>query len=81
MAISINAKVQSIQFIGYEKEDESIWAYLEIKKVPTPKTLSVNTKLLYDYQTSQVNIVHAEVNGIKKSSKVTNPDSKVDFSF
>ena len=81
LAISINAKVQSIQFIGYEKEDESIWAYLEIKKVPTPKTLSVNTKLLYDYQTSQVNIVHAEVNGIKKSSKVTNPDSKVDFSF
>lgn len=70
-----------LQFVGYEREEESIWAYLEIKKVNTPKTLSINTKLLYDYLPSQVNIVHAEVNGNKKSSKVTNPDSKVEFSF
>ncbi len=80
-SISINSKGQTLQFIGYEREEESIWAYLEIKKVNTPKALNINTKLLYDYLPSQINIVHAEVNGIKKSSKVTNPDSKVEFSF
>lgn len=80
-SISINSKTQTLQFVGYEREEESIWAYLEIKKVSFPKTLVINTKLLYDYLPSQVNIVHAEVNGIKKSSKVANPDSKIEFSF
>ena len=80
-SISINSKAQSLQFVGYEREEESIWAYLEIKKVNSPKKLNIQTKLLYDYLPSQVNIVHAEVNGVKKSSKVTNPDSKVEFSF
>lgn len=79
--ISINKKDQSLNYVGYEREEESIWTYLEIKKITAPKTLSVTTKLLYDYLPSQVNIVHAEINGVKKSSKVTNPDSKVDFSF
>ena len=81
LTISINSKIQSLQFVGYEREDESVWAYLEIKKVNVPKTLLINTKLLYDYLPTQVNIIHAEVNGNKKSSKVTNPDSKVEFSF
>lgn len=80
-SISINSKGQTLQFVGYEREDESIWAYLEIKKVNSPKKLNIQTKLLYDYLPSQVNIVHVEINGIKQSSKVTNPDSKVEFSF
>lgn len=79
--ISINKKDQKLNYVGYEREEESIWTYLEIKKITAPKTLSITTKLLYDYLPSQVNIVHAEINGVKKSSKVTNPDSKVDFSF
>ena len=80
-SVSVNSKPQYLQYVGYEREEESIWAYLEIKKVNVPKTLVINTKLLYDYLPSQVNIVHAEVNGNKKSSKVTNPDSKVEFNF
>jgi hypothetical protein len=79
--ISINTKAQTLNYVGYEREEESIWTYLEIKKVNVPKIVSIDTKLLYDYLPSQVNIVHAEINGVKKSSKVTNPDSKVEFSF
>lgn len=78
---TVNGKKQKLSFIGYEKEDESIWAYLEIKKVPSPKKLSVDTKLLFDFLPNETNIVHAEINGVKKSSKVTNPNSKVEFSF
>ena len=81
LAITLNQKNQSLIFIGYEKEEESIWTFFEIKKVPLPKTIIVYTKLLYDYLPQQINIIHAEVNGSKKSSKVANPDSKVEFSF
>lgn len=79
--ISINAKSQKFIYIGYEKEEESIWTYLEIKNAVLPKTLTIDTKLLYDFLPQQISIIHAEVKGIKKSSKVTNPDSKTEFNF
>lgn len=79
--ISINAKAQKISYIGYEKEEESIWTYLEIKNAVPPKTLSIDSKLLYDFLPQQTCIFHVEVKGIKKSSKVNNPDSKAEFSF
>jgi len=76
-----NQKPITLDFIGYEKEDDVIWVYLESKKVNQPKTIKINTTLLYDYLPQQTNIVHAEINGIKKSSKVLNPDSKIEFNF
>lgn len=81
LSIMINNKATSIGFIGYEKEEDAIWAYLEIKKVGLTKNIKIDTKLLYDFLPQQSNIIHAEVNGVKKSSKVNNPDSKVEFNF
>jgi hypothetical protein len=80
--ISISAKNQQLHYIGYEKEDESIWSYLEIMKVITvPKKMTVDTKLLYDFLPNETNIVQIEINSLKKSSKVTNPESKINFLF
>ena len=79
--LTINLKKQMFQFIGYEKEEEAIWTYLEIKNIPVPKKINIETKLLYDYLPQQINIVHTEINGVKKSSKVTNPEYKVEFLF
>jgi len=81
LSIIINNKATTIDFIGYENEEDAIWAYLDIKKVKSPKSIKVDTKILFDYLPQQSNIVHAEVNGIKKSSKVDNPDSQIEFNF
>ncbi len=81
LSIMLNNKATTIDFIGYEKEEDAIWAYLEIKKVGLPKNIKIDTKLLYDFLPQQSNIIHAEVNGVKKSSKVNNPDSKIEFNF
>lgn len=81
LTFQVNGKSQRLNFIGYEKEEESVWVYLEIKKIIAPKKIIVDTKLLYDFLPQQVNIVHAEINNIKKSSKVSNPDSRVVFVF
>jgi len=76
-----NQKPITLNFIGYEREEDVIWVYLEGKKVNQPKTLKINTTLLYDYLPQQTNIVHAEINGIKKSSKVANPECIIEFNF
>ena len=79
--INVNSKKQTLHFIGYEKEEEAIWTYLEIKNSSQPKKINIDTKLLYDFLPQQINIVHIEINGIKKSSKVTNPASNIEFIF
>lgn len=80
-SIKVNYSSLQLKYLGYEKEDESIWAYMEIKNVKLPKQVSVNTKLLYDYLPTQTIIIHCDVNGTKKSSKINNPDTTVDFNF
>jgi hypothetical protein len=80
-SINVNLKPTRLDFIGYEREEDAVWVYLEVKKVTQPKIIKINTKLLYDFLPQQTNIVHVEVSGAKKSSKVTNPDSNIEFTF
>jgi len=79
--IKVNGKWQIFNFIGYEKEEEAIWTYVEIKNVELPKSLIIENTLLYDYLPLQINMVHAEVKGNKQSLKVTNPEKELTFSF
>jgi hypothetical protein len=79
--IKVNGKLQTTNFIGYEKEEEAIWSYLEIKNVELPKLLIIENTLLYDYLPQQINMVHVEIKGKKQSSKVTNPEKELTFDF
>jgi hypothetical protein len=79
--IKVNGKWQTIQFIGYEKEEEAIWSYIEIKNVELPKSVMIENTLLYDYLPQQINMVHIEIKGNKQSSKTTNPEKELIFNF
>ncbi len=79
--MKVNGKTQTFTFIGYEKEEEAVWCYLEIKNAELPKTLTIENTLLYDYLTQQMNMVHTEVKGKKQSSKLTNPEKEFVFEF
>lgn len=79
LKITTNQKLMKLNYIGFEKEDDVIWTYLEIKNVEKPKNLKIENTLLYDYLKEQINIVHVEVGSYKESSKVTNPDYKLEF--
>lgn len=81
LKINVNGKPQTLDFVGYEKEEEAIWSYFEIKGVELPKTLKIENSILYDFLPQQVNMVHADVKGNKQSSKVTNPDKEISLVF
>lgn len=81
LKITVNKKACQLNFIGYEKEEEAIWAYFEAKNVALPKTISIEDNLLYEYLPAQINMVHTEVKSNKQSSKVANPEKKMEFSF
>lgn len=81
LTINLNGKLKTLKFIGYEKEDDVIWTYLEIEKCEKPKQLNISTSLLYDFIKDQINLVSIEVEGNKQSSKVTNPVKEIKFAI
>lgn len=81
LLIKINGLVKNYELLGFEKEQEAIWMYIEIKNCPVPKKLSFENSLLYDYIKDQSNIVHIEVGTEKKSLKVNNPEKHLLFEF
>ncbi|MGZ3932262.1 MAG: DUF6702 family protein [Bacteroidia bacterium] len=79
--LSVNGKAVSFSYIGYEKNEDAIIVYMEAGKAPKPSLVRIENTLLYDYLSSQINIVHMEVAGQKQSFKVTNPDKDISFEF
>ncbi len=79
--INLNGKPRTLKCIGFEKEDDVVWTYMEIEKCEKPKQLNITTSLLYDFLKEQINLVSFEVGGNKQSSKVSNPDKEIKFTI
>lgn len=79
LSINLNGKLKTLKFIGYEKEEDVIWTYMEIEKCEKPKQVNITTSLLYDFLKDQINLVSVESGTYKQSSKVSNPDKELKF--
>jgi histone deacetylase complex regulatory component SIN3 len=81
ITIDVNGKPVKLNYVGFEVDKESAYVYMEVPSVSQLKNIIINNTLLYDFTEGQINIVHVIVNGKRKSTKVVNPHSRVDFSF
>jgi hypothetical protein len=81
LQLTINDNPQTIKYIGYEIQKESVWIYAEVDNVTTLKKLNINCNLLYDYQDKQMNIFNVKANGSEKNYKLDYPRSTVEFSW
>lgn len=79
--LNLNGKKQPYRYVGFEHEDESIWVFIEVLNCPKPQNVLINNSLLYDNLKEQMNLVHLEVGGEKKSLKVVNPETEMKFAF
>lgn len=73
--------VRPMKMLGYERQEESIWIYFEIKNTPPPHQVHVFNTLLYDYKKEQINMIRFKNGEKEKSSKLQFPDNTVDFKF
>ncbi|MEO8760164.1 MAG: DUF6702 family protein [Bacteroidia bacterium] len=81
LVIKVNQKIITFKFIGYEKEEEAIWCYLEADNIENVKNILIENSLLYDFLPAQINMMHITVNDKRQSTKVTNPEKKAEFNF
>lgn len=80
-SLTLNGTTRAFELIGFEREEEATWMHLEFSNCETPRKIEIQNALLYDFLRTQANIVHADVNGVKKSSKAENPRKEFVFDF
>lgn len=81
LSLSLNNEQKNFQVLGFEREQEAIWIYIEFKGCNLPETIRLENSLLYDFIENQSNIMHFEVKGERKSYKLNNPDRLAVFNF
>ncbi|WP_214225898.1 DUF6702 family protein [Pedobacter sp. B4-66] len=81
LQIKANNKLLSLKYLGYQIEEDAAWCYFESEKVESIQKLDVQNDILFEQHDSQVNMIHATVNGKRKSTKLDNPERLVEFSY
>ena len=82
LKIKVNGIQKTINIIGYEKEEDAVWTYLEIKEDLLPQQIEIENTLLYRFFPEQMNMMHITIDGQERqSSKLINPDKKLVFVF
>lgn len=81
--LSFKAEGKSVQatFLGYQQKEDAIESFLEIENIPLLHKLEVKDNILFEYQQQQMNIIHVTVNGVRKSTRLNNPDEDFTAEF
>jgi len=80
-SISADGKPLSLSYLGFERDNEAVFSYLQAEKIVSFKQLEITNTLMHDMFTDQVNIMHVIVNGERKSTKLDYPKSVVVFNY
>ena len=79
--ITADGKSATMNFVGYEKEDEGIISYFQVNNIASLKKIAITDNLLYEYKKEQMSIIHVIVGGVRKSNRLTNPEEKISVEF
>lgn len=71
----------NLKLIGYEKENESIFCYLEATNIVSVKKMNITNSILHDFTPQQINIIHVIVDGKRQSIKLDFPNKEAILSF
>jgi hypothetical protein len=81
LLIQVGGRPVRLQYLGFEQDRESVYAYLEAGGIEAPAELKLSNSLLYDQFTDQVNIMHVTVGGKRQSTRVLYPDREATLRF
>jgi hypothetical protein len=81
LLLTVDGKKATLQFLGYEQNEEGILSYYQINNISSVKNIAITNNILYDYKKEQIGIIHVTVDGNRKSTRLNNPEDKVSFEF
>ena len=80
-SVSIDGKPGALSYLGFEKDAEAVYSYVQVENVPSVKKVELTNKLMHDMFTDQVNIMHVIVKGERKSTKLDYPATVATIEF
>lgn len=81
LKIAVDNKKCTLQFLGFEQQEEGIISYYQVNDIVSVKKISVTDNILYDAKPQQMQIIHVMVKGERKSSRLNNPEETAGFEF
>jgi hypothetical protein len=82
LQLKLDNKAVTLEFVGFEKENDAVWSYFEVKGIGTaPKKIDVVNSILYETYDKQMNLMHVSVNNNRKSTRLNYPDKEASFQF
>jgi hypothetical protein len=82
LLLKLDTKAVTLEFVGFEKENDAVWSYFEVKNISTaPKKIEVVNSILYESYDKQMNLMHVSVGGNRKSTRLNYPDKEATFQF
>lgn len=80
-SISIDGKVQKLDFIGREYENDIMFVYLEIPELTTINTMEISNEILFELYGEQQNIIRTKIKGKNKSFILLKENAKGVLNF
>lgn len=81
LLLRVNGRPVALNYIGFENDKEAAYGYIEVENITSVTRLEVIDTILYDLFDDQIGIIHAIVNGNRKSTKLNFPDKHAVFEF
>ncbi|MEJ7736529.1 MAG: DUF6702 family protein [Chitinophagaceae bacterium] len=81
LQIKVNEKPVNLEYIGFEKESEAVWCYMQVKDISRIRKLEIMNNLLYEMYNTQIGIIHASAGGQRKSTRLNFPDTSATFQW
>lgn len=81
LAITADGKPLSFSYIGFERENEAVFSYLQAANIASVKQIEITNKLMHDMFSDQINILHVIINGERKSTKLDYPMTIASFQW
>lgn len=82
LQIRVDGRPLSLQFVGYELEEQSTFSYfLAAGVVSAPRKVEVGNTILFEMYDSQMSIIHVTVSHNRKSTKLDYPAAEAVFTW
>lgn len=81
LLITINDVSKEFKFLGKEYEDDIVYFYLEIEKIPEINSFQIVNQVLFDVFEDQQNLVKTKINSKRKSFMLISQNDKGVLNF
>jgi len=81
LVITADGKPTKFKYLGFERENDAIFSYVEADDIPSVKKIDIVNRIMYDYFEDQTNLIHVIVGGVRKSTKLEFPTKSAILEF